>query len=133
MQPPGIGRKPFDGGFTLIEVLVALAIITIALTSVYRLQSSTYRMSDDARFYTLAPLLAEAKLAEIDREGLDNALDDSGEFGSTHPGYAWTVRMENVPTELLKGDQHHLTRIDVTITKNEELRFDLRTYRFHAD
>jgi general secretion pathway protein I len=128
------GRVRKDkAGFTLIEVLVALAIITIALTSVYRLQSDTFRMSADGRFYTLAPLLAQSKLAEIERQGLKNSSDGSGDFGQEYQGYTWTVRIEDVRSDLVKDDKYKLSMVDVTITKNEEQNYNLRTYRFHAD
>lgn len=125
--------RRFSDGFTLIEVLVALAIVTIALTSVYRLQSQTFRMSADTRFYTLAPMLAQGKLAEIEQQGLKNAADGSGDFGSAYPGYAWTVHIEEVHSDLIKDDKHHLTRIDLTVTNKDEMNFELRTYRFYAD
>jgi general secretion pathway protein I len=125
--------KRLADGFTLIEVLVALAIVTIALISVYHLQAQTVRMSADARFYTLAPLLAQSKLAEIEQQGLKHAADGSGDFGTTYPGYTWTVQVEEVHSDLIKDDQHHLTRIDLTVTKNDEMNFKLRTYRFYAD
>jgi general secretion pathway protein I len=120
-------------GFTLIEVLVALSIVAIAMTSVYRLQGDTFRMSADARFYTLAPLLAKGKLSEIEIQSFKNAADGSGDFGQEYPGYGWSVRMEEVRSEILKDKQYHLTRIDLTITQDEKLSYALRTYRFHVD
>lgn len=112
---------------------MALSIVTIALTSVYRLQSHTFRMSADARFYTLAPMLARGKLAEIERQGLRNAADGSGDFGLDYPGYAWSVHFEEIRSDLIKDEKHHLTRIDLSVTKNDAMNFELRTYRFHAD
>lgn len=128
-----------DNGFTLIEVLVALVIITITMTSVYRLQSDTLRMSSSKRFYSLAPKLAKSKLAEIETQGLKNAMDGTGDFGQDYPGYAWTVRLEDVQSDLI-GDlakksqqRYHLTRIDVTVSREEKETYALRTYRFFAD
>ena len=122
-----------EAGFSLIEVLVALAILTISLTSVYRLQSVTFTMSADARFYTLAPELAQERLAAIEREGFKNATDASGDFGQAFPGYGWSVRIEEVESDLIKSEKQHLTRIDVTIDQNKERSYDLRTYRFYAE
>lgn len=119
-------------GFSLLEVLVALAILTISLTSVYRLQSITFDMSADARFYTLAPKLAQERLAAIESEGLKNASDSSGDFGQAYPGYGWSVRIEEVESDLIKSENQLFTRIDVTIDQDEERSYDLRTYRFHA-
>lgn len=130
---------PSQHGFTLIEVMVALVIIIIAMTSVYRLQGDTLRMSGTKRFYSLAPKLAEGKLAEVETQGLKNASDGSGDYGQEYPGYTWTVRLEDVQSDLI-GDlakksqqRYHLTRIDVTVNLEEKERYELRTYRFFAE
>jgi general secretion pathway protein I len=134
---PALNRP--DNGFTLIEVLVALVIITVAMTSVYRLQGDTLRMSTDKRFYSLAPKLAKGKLAEIESQGLKNAADGSGDFGQEFPGYTWTTRLEDVQSELMtemaqkSQTRQRLTRIEVTIALNEKIKYELRTYRFHVD
>lgn len=119
-------------GFTLIEVLVALVIVTITLSSIYKLQAGTLNMTNSGRFYTLAPMLAQSKLAEIERDGYDSA-GGSDTFGSEYPGYACSVQIEPVESELLKTPNYHLVKIDVTITQNDTLNYALRTYRFYVD
>ena len=128
-----ISKNIAESGFSLIEVLVALAILTISLTSVYRLQSITFDMSADARLYTLAPKLAQERLAAIESEGWDNASDSTGDFGQSYPGYAWSVEIEETESDLITSENQHLTRIDVTIRQDEERSYGLRTYRFHAE
>lgn len=133
------GSDACKRGFTLIEVLVALMIITVAMTSVYRLQSDTLRMSSSKRFYSLAPKLAQSKLAEIESQGLKEASDSSGDFGEEYPGYTYTVRLEDVQSDIVgelaqKSQQrYHLTRIEVTVSQEEKETYALRTYRFFAD
>jgi general secretion pathway protein I len=134
----GNQSKPFvsparENGFTLIEVLVALAILSIALTSIYRLQSQTMAMSAKAWFYSMAPRLAEAKLVEIEREGMENLSDGSGDFGSEFPGYLWSVSTQEVPMEFLQDRPYHFVRIDLTIGLNDEESYALRTYRFYPE
>ena len=119
-----------SNGFTLIEVLVALAILTIALTGIYRLQSQTIMMSSKARFYSIAPLLAQAKLSEIERDSADNISDGTGDFGDQNPGYTWKLSTEPVATDLLENKSYQLLRIDLTIQLDEEETYELRTYRF---
>ncbi|MDA8139864.1 MAG: prepilin-type N-terminal cleavage/methylation domain-containing protein [Desulfobacteraceae bacterium] len=132
-------REVRANGFTLIEVLVALVIITVAMTSVYRLQGDTLRMSTAKRFYSLAPKLAKGKLAEIESQGFKNATDGSGDFGQDFPGYTWTVRLEDVHSDLMtkmaqkSQTRQHLTRIEVTVALDEKTKYELRTYRFHVD
>lgn len=127
-----IRRYP-QTGFTLMEVMVALAILAIALTSIYRLHSQTLTMSYQARFYNQAPLLAEAKLSEMERQGIKDSADNSGDFGERFPNYSWKTRIEEVSSDLIKESRYHLVRIDITVTQNEENTYTLRTYRFYAD
>ena len=122
-----------DRGFTILEVMVALAILSIALTTVYRLHGQTMEMSARARFYNLAPLLAQGKLAEIERQGLTEAADVNGDFGLTYPGYTWTVHIEEVSSDLLKEAQYHLVRLDIGIGQGNDENYQLRTYRFYVD
>ena len=51
---PGFSRTL--SGFTLLEVMIALAVMSIVLVSVYRMHSQSLTMNTAARFYTLAPL-----------------------------------------------------------------------------
>jgi general secretion pathway protein I len=116
-----------------LEVLVALAILAIALTSIYRLQGQTFLMSASARFYSIAPQLARMKLAEIERQKFKDIIGGSGDFGEDYPGYAWALSVEEVPSDLITSQQYHLASIEVTISRDEETSYQLRTYRFYAD
>ncbi len=120
-------------GFTLLEVMVALAVLAIALTSIYRLQSQTMMMSADARFYSLAPQLARAKLSEIERQDFKDITSGSGDFGEDYPGYGWTLAIEDLPSDLITENKHHLAVINLTVSQNEENSYPLRTYRFFVD
>lgn len=112
--------------------MVALAVLAITLTSIYRLHGQTLMMSATGRFYHQAPMLAAAKLAEIERAGINDTTDGSGDFGEDYSGYAWQVRIEQMPSEIVPDSTHLLSRIDIRITRDDELSYDLRTYRFHA-
>ena len=46
-------------GFTLLEVSVAVLIMSIVLVSVYKLHSQSIAMNTETRFYTQAPMLAQ--------------------------------------------------------------------------
>lgn len=120
-------------GFTLIEVLVALAVLTISLTAIFRLQSQTLLMSEKARFFTVAPLLAQAKINAIEGEAFASLADGSGDFDKEHPGFNWSMRIEEVPIEMLQHQRHHFVRVDLTITQNDEQSYVLRTYRLYPE
>ena len=126
-------RTKLSGGFTLLEVMVALAVLAIALTSIYRLQSQTALMSVSARFYSLAPQLARAKLAETERQEFKDIASGSGDFGEDYPGYSWRVAVEDIPTDLITDKKYHWVAITLTISQHEENSYQLRTYRFFVE
>jgi general secretion pathway protein I len=119
-------------GFTLLEVITAVAIMSIVLVSVYKLHSQSITMNTEARFYTQAPMLAQAKLAELETGSEDEIADDSGEFGENFPGYTWSVAVDSVDTEALGEISEDLQRIDVTVFyNNDEYVYRFRTYRLN--
>lgn len=129
-QPAARGRKP-DNAFTLLEVMVALAVMSIVLVSVYRMHSQSIAMNATARFYTQAPLLAQHKMAELEAESADDLSGDSGDFGDDFPGYTWQVDVNEVSSEALGEVADDLVGIDVTVSYNEdEYTYSIRTYRF---
>ncbi|HLU47527.1 MAG TPA: type II secretion system protein [Planctomycetota bacterium] len=69
-------------GFTLLEVMVAVAILAIALTAILSSEVGAMRVANRARRTNVATLLARCKMAEVEeqvsREGLP-AIDDRGE------------------------------------------------------
>ena len=124
-------RSRMSNGFTLLEVCVAVFVIAIVLLAVYRLQSQTLLMNYSARFYTTAPLLAQMKLAEIGVNGLEDIIDESGDFGQEFPGYTWEMGTDDVDTEALEKTTEALKRIDLRILLNGgELEYSLQTYRY---
>jgi general secretion pathway protein I len=131
---PGSNRLIQHPGFTLLEVMIALAVMSIVLVSVYRMHSQTLAMNAAARFYTQAPLLAQSKLAEVEAAASTMSGGDSGDFGENFPGYQWTVALDDFFSETLGEVARDLKRIDVTISLNDnEYIYNVRTYRFIRD
>lgn len=119
-----------DFGFTLLEVLIALAIMAIVLVSVYRMHSQTLTMAAANRFYTQAPLLAQSKMAQLEAASSEAVSGDSGDFGEKFPGYRWSISTEEVSSEILGEVAGELKQIDVTVTLNEnEYEYAIRSYR----
>ena len=128
-QPATRSQRPIRG-FTLLEVMVAMAILAIVLVSVYRMHSQTLTMSAANRFYTQAPMLAQGKLAQLESASSEIIAGDSGDFGDKFPGYRWSVSTEDVSSEALGEVGNDFKKIDVAVTFNEnEYVYNIRTYR----
>jgi len=81
----------FSAGFTLIEVLVALAVLTIALAAVMRALSQSIDTSASLRDRTIAMWVAQNRLATHQVERIFPALDTT-EGEAEMAGRAWRWR-----------------------------------------
>jgi general secretion pathway protein I len=119
-------------GFTLLEVMIAVAVLTIALAAVLGLQSRSLSLAAESRFYTTSALLAQKKMAELTVATMGKLISDSGDFGEGFPGYAWQVRVQNADLPGLSKMKGRLRQIDLQVTCGigELYRYDLRLYRF---
>ena len=128
------GRKGLTSGFTLLEVMIALAVLAIVLVSVYRMHSQTLTMNTAARFHTQAPLLAQKKMAEVTTSSSGIFASDSGDFGEDFPGYSWQVSAIDVSSELLGEVADDLKRVDVTVAYlDNQFSYRLTTYRLQRE
>jgi general secretion pathway protein I len=134
IQSPESSIQHPASGFTLLEVMIAMAIMAIVLVSVYRLHSQTLSMTTANRFYTQAPLLAQSKMSQLEATSSDVVSGDSGDFGDKFPGYGWSVSTDEVSSETLGEAAENLKRIDVTVTLNEnEYEYTIRLYRMMSE
>jgi general secretion pathway protein I len=102
-------------GFTLMEVMVAMAILAIALVSIFQLQSQSISMATDSRFMTTAALLAQSKMVEVEtRPSLSNQSED-GDFSTDYPQYTWHLVISDTQLQQFK-------KIEVTVTNKLFLR-----------
>ena len=90
----GPGRK--NGGFTLIETLVAMMILSIALVIVLQLFSGGLNSSQRSGAYTLAIFHAREKMEEI---LLPETLVDGVYEGEFADGYTWQAEIVSVQSE----------------------------------
>lgn len=109
-----------ESGFTLVEVMVALAIVALALTA---MAASMNMMIDNAgtmRERTYASWIAQNKIAEIRLAGvLPEVGTDSGEleYGDTEWGWRTVISETGVESFM---------RIDVTVSLLDS-DYDIRT------
>ena len=88
-------NKIAPAGFTLVEILVAMAIIIIVIPAVMKGISVTIAVASDIAFKAEAAALAQNKLAEVLIEELWQSSNVAGDFGDDYPGYRWKMTSEN--------------------------------------
>lgn len=127
--PQRIGCLRSCRGFTLLEIMVAVAIMAIVLVSVYKMHAQTISMSGSVRFFTTAPLLAQRSVAEIQAFPDRRRAVAEGDFGDEFPGYSRRVLIDDVIADEFGSTTRDLKKIEVTIAFNSnEFVYTLRTY-----
>ena len=102
-------------GFTLMEVMIAMAILAIALVAIFQLQSQSISMSTDSRFMTTAALLAQSKMVEAEAGSSLVSHKEDGDFGPDYPQYTW--HMEVGDTQLSQFKKIEVTVINKVFIK----------------
>jgi len=120
-----------QGGFTLLEVMVAVAIIAIALTALLGSHSQSISLAGEAKFYTTASLLAQRKMAELELTGFDDLVSDRGDFGEEFPGYRWEVKVDQADFEGFEEITKHIKQIDLALYWGESSRYAYKLKLFH--
>jgi general secretion pathway protein I len=104
------------GAFTLIEVLAALAIVSIALLGLLQLHLVSLRMADTAQTTALAVLLAQEKIAEATACGPAAVGAASGTTEIDGSRFTWRTEVSNVDSLAsygLAGNRLRQLRVDV--------------------
>jgi general secretion pathway protein I len=130
--------KKFDArpetatGFTLLEVITALSVLSIVLVSVYKLQGQTILMGSSAKFNAEAPMLANRILSEFDSGFKEKRLqeEDGGVFEEPFEEYQWRISLLRPQSELLEEVAKDVVKLDIEIKRIEdEQTFTLTAYR----
>ncbi len=93
-------------GFTLLEVVVALAILAISLGVLMESQVTSLAAAGRARDMTIATLLARSKMIDLERELFDEGFtsgdqEEDGDFNEEgHPEIKWKSKVMEVELDL---------------------------------
>lgn len=85
-------------GFTLLEVLVSLAILSATLILAYRVISGAVLAQERAEGWTRATLLGEAKMRELIAE-FPEVQETEGSFPAPDDRFAWTLSVRQAMHE----------------------------------
>lgn len=117
-------------GFTLIEVMVAVVVLAVGISSIMVFLAQATKMVSTARGATVQTMLARQVMVEIENKYWRKQAQDietSGTFGSEFPNYRYEVTIiENIDVKVPE-----LQQVSVTVYWNRggyERPYTLTTY-----
>ncbi len=102
-------------GFTLVEVMVALVIISIAIVTLLATHAGSTRSYAEAKATIIGSLLAQQKLAELRTAEYPEPFEDSGTFEG-NDSYQWTLSVKETDIEELRE-----VILEVSLASNEDI------------
>ncbi|MDY0132695.1 MAG: prepilin-type N-terminal cleavage/methylation domain-containing protein [Desulforegulaceae bacterium] len=117
--------KKSINGFTFLEVMVALAVLALILTAVFRLYAQSILMITSSDFDMKAPFLAQKIVTEFKTDSKIN-MGENGRFEDELKDFTWNIKKEELflsgYTDLLPEEIENIkiNKIIVTISKNSK-------------
>jgi len=82
-----------EGGFTLLEIMISLAIIGGLLVTVIYTLNYHLSLAERQEFQTIATMLSKNKMAEAEK----NPVASKGEFSEPYSGYRYVTLISESP------------------------------------
>ena len=127
-------KVSFQNGFTLLETLVALAVLAIALGVIYQIFGTSLRNMQYAKDYSTAQMLAESKLSEL---GKGIPLREGAFEGKFNDKYIWHMDVTPLPfSQENGGNEIKKLKVDFKVlwgAGERKRSVDIRTFRLAVE
>jgi general secretion pathway protein I len=125
------GREPLhsspvaQGGFTLLEIMVALAIIGVAFVALLGLRNRDIVLHERGRAMIQATALAQQRMGDVLVGNYPDLGTSEGQFDDEQSRFAWRQEVQQTPFEFVRE-----VRVSVTWDPPHNERVDLVSYVF---
>ena len=109
-----------EQGFTLLEVMIALAILALVGVAFLRAQASSVRLVNESVQVSLATLLAKEKMAELEGEGTLEPGKKSGTAEEASITFRWEQRVAPAEIAALRKLQVAVLWMDGAVERRVE-------------
>lgn len=103
-------RRQTSGGFTLLEVMVAIAIMALAMGVITEIEGHAIEKTNDAKAYVVSTLLLRGKILDVQQQLAEEGFGDfakvlEGDFSEEgFPDFRWAARVRKlevpIPTDV---------------------------------
>jgi prepilin-type N-terminal cleavage/methylation domain-containing protein len=95
-------------GFTLLETIIALAIMVVTLASIITVESNSIQASIRARQMNTVAMLARNKMIEMEyeiegKQFTEVKKENAGDFGASYQDYRWTTEVKEIKFPAIGG------------------------------
>lgn len=123
LRPPHTGvSPPGDAGFTLLEVLVALAILGTGLFVLLQNHYASAQLLAEAQEAATMQLFMQKAVADVEREVLLGNDEGDADFGQRHPDFSY------IYTSTPHNEDEFPGLLKVTVSLNGPLGEEERTF-----
>ena len=111
-----------SAGFTLLEVMIAVALIAITLVTLIGAQAQSVSIATGSRFDAMASLLAQWKLTEFSLQDYEQLTSSEGNFGEEYPHFFWKSEVSELAESDtgIKGSRGLLKAVDLTVLVDQD-------------
>src|SRR4051812_28428936 len=100
-SPIGRPERSNESGFTLLETIIALAIMLVTLASIMAVESNSLMTSARAKQLNVVAMLARNEMSEMEQKIEGKNFDevkeeDGGAFDAPFEDYRWTSQIKEV-------------------------------------
>jgi len=101
-------------GFTLLEVMISVSILTIGFFAIYSLFMQSVAASGEARFRQQAAFLSTLKESTLVGD-TSEVSSDEGDFGEEYPGWRWRLSPSKVEHKEFEEVAKRLKRVRLEV------------------